>query len=219
MKRLLIGCLLLGVLAIACADEEFDALPTAVRGLLNPARGQWSQLDADHRAALVAAARQWLDMDPARRSALRARMQAWDAQSATVRAQRRAPFAAWQRLSAPDQHRVRLSAAAFAQLPLERQQALRAAFSRLPPEQQQAWWLGPGLAPDVIAAGGLFAFVPESERAALLDVVRDLPPSSRMQLAQLSVRMNAPQLAALRRELIAAPPGQRPDLIEKAFSQ
>ncbi|HMB42843.1 MAG TPA: DUF3106 domain-containing protein, partial [Luteimonas sp.] len=168
---------------------------------------------------LVTAAQQWLDMDTARRSALRARMQAWDAQPATTRAQRRAPFAAWQRLSATDQRRVRLSAAAFAQLPLERQQALRATFSRLPPEQQQAWWLGPGLAPDVIAAGGLFAFVPEGERAALLDVVRDLPPASRMQLAQLSVRMNAPQLAALRRALIAAPPAQRPDLIEKAFSQ
>jgi hypothetical protein len=219
MKRLIIAWLLLGVLGIAAAAEEFDALPAAVRGLLDPARGQWPQLDADHRAALVTAAQQWLDMDAAQRSALRKRMQVWDAQSATVRAQRRAPFAAWQRLSAPDQRRVRLSAAAFAQLPLERQQALRAAFSRLPPEQQQGWWLGPGLAPDVIAAGGLFAFVPEGERAALLEVVRDLPPASRMQLAQLSVRMNASQLAALRRELIAAPPAQRSDLIEKALAQ
>lgn len=219
MKRLLLACLLFGLLGIVAAAEEFDALPEAVRGLLDPARSQWSQLDADHRAALVTAAQQWLAMDPAQRSALRARMQAWDAQSATVRAQRRAPYAAWQRLSAADQRRVRLSAAAFAQLPLERQQALRAAFSRLPPEQQQVWWLGPGLAPDVIAAGGLFAFVPEGERAALLDVVRDLPPASRMQLAQLSVRMNAPQLAALRRQLIAATPEQRPELIERAFAQ
>jgi hypothetical protein len=219
MKRMVIAWLLLGVIGIAAAAEEFDALPAAQRTLLDPARSQWPQLDPDHRAALVAAARQWLDMDPAQRSALRARMQSWDAQPATVRAQRRAPFAAWQRLSAADQRRVRLSAAAFAQLPVERQQALRATFSRLPAEQQQVWWLGPGLAPDVIAAGGLFAFVPEGERAALLDVVRDLPPASRMQLAQLSVRMNAPQLAALRRALIAATPEQRPELIEKAFAQ
>jgi len=219
MKRLLIAWVLLGLLGVAYATDEFDALPAAVRGLLDPARAQWPQLDTGHRAALVTAAQRWLDMDPAQRSALRARMQAWDAQPATVRAQRRAPFAAWQRLSAADQRRVRLSAAAFAQLPVERQQALHAAFSRLPAEQQQVWWLGPGLAPDVIAAGGLFAFVPESERAALLDVVRDLPPSSRMQLAQLSVRLNAPQLAALRRELIGAAPEQRPDLIEKALAQ
>jgi hypothetical protein len=158
-------------------------------------------------------------MTPVQRTALRARMNSWDALPATERSQRRAPFAAWQRLPAADQRRVRLSAAAFASLPVERQQALRAAFEQLPPEQQQVWWLGPSLAPDVIAVGGLFAFVPESDRAALLDVVRDLPPASRMQLAQLTVRMNAPQLAALRRDLIAATPEQRPELIEKALAQ
>jgi hypothetical protein len=122
-------------------------------------------------------------------------------------------------LSAPDQRRVRLSADAYRQLPPERQQALRAAFARLPTEQQQVWLLGPGLAPDVIAVGGLFAFVPQSERAALLDVVRDLPSASRMQLAQLSMRMNAPQIAALRRDLIAAAPAQRPQVIEQALAR
>lgn len=218
MKRLLIGVLLLAMFGVAWA-EEFDALPAAVRGLLEPAQTQWPQLDDQHRAALVAAAQRWLDMTPAQRVALRTRMQAWDAQSAVLRAQRRAPFAAWQRLSDADQHRVRLSAAAFAELPVERQQALRAAFAQLSPDRQQVWWLGPGLAPDVIAVGGLFAFVPESERAALLDVVRDLPSASRMQLAQLTVRLNAPQLAALRRDLIAATPAQRPDIIEKALAQ
>jgi len=39
-----------------------------------------------------------------------------------------------------------------------------------------------------------------------------------MQLAQLSSRLNAPQLDALRRELIAAAPGQRPEVIEKALA-
>jgi hypothetical protein len=218
MKRTLVGLLLFGMLGLASAADEFDTLPATVRDVLAPARGQWSQLDPEGRAALVAAAQQWLAMDPAQRSALRARMRDWDAQPAPVRAQRRAPFAAWQRLSATDQHRVRLSAAAYAQLPPERQQALRAAFARLPTEQQQVWLLGPGLAPDVIAVGGLFAFVPQSDRAALLDVVRTLPPSSRMQLAQLSSRLNAPQLDALRRELIAAAPGQRPAVIEKALA-
>jgi hypothetical protein len=219
MKRLACWLLLLGAIGVAGAAEDFDALPDALRNLLAPARAQWSQIDADRRTALVVAAQQWLDMTPAQRSALRTRMQAWDAQPATERAQRRAPFAAWQRLPAADQRRVRLSAKAFAQLPIERQQALRAAFSQLPPEQQQAWWLGPGLAPDVIAVGGLFAFVPESERSALLEVVRELPSSSRMQLAQLTVRMNPPQLAALRRDLIAATPAQRPGIIEQALAQ
>jgi hypothetical protein len=219
MKRLACWLLLLGVLGVAYAAEDFDALPAAVQNLLDPARAQWPQLDPGRRAALIAAARQWQDMTPAQRTALHARMQAWDAQPPTERAQRRAPFAAWQRLPFADQRRVRLSAAAFAQLPLERQQALRAAFAQLPPEQQQAWWLGPGLAPDVIAVGGLFAFVPESERAALLDIVRDLPASSRMQLAQLTVRMSAPQLAALRRDLIAATSEQRPGIIERAVAQ
>jgi hypothetical protein len=219
MKRALVAWLLFGLFAVAFAAEDFDAQPAAVRDLLAPAREQWPQLDDGARAALVAAAQQWLVLTPAQRVKLRARIQDWDAQPAPVRSQRRAPFAAWQRLSAADQRRVRLSAAAYRQLPIERQQALRAAFARLPTESQQVWLLGPGLAPDVIAVGGLFAFVPQTERAALLDVVRELPPASRMQLAQLSARMNAPQIAALRRDLIAAAPAQRSQVIEQALAK
>jgi len=219
MKRLLACLLLLGTFATSHAAEDFDALPAAERTLLASAREQWSQLGADQQAELVVAARQWLAMDAQERAAVRARIRDWDALPALVRAQRRAPFAAWQRLAASDQRRVRLSAAAYAQLPAERQQALRAAFAQLPVEQQQVWLLGPGLAPDVIAVGGLFAFVPQSERDALLDVVRALPPASRMQLAQLSTRLTAPQLAVLRRDLIAAAPEQRPALIEQALAR
>jgi hypothetical protein len=207
------------MLVAAQAAEDFDALPAPVRDLLQSARQQWPQLDADGRASLVAAARRWQAMTPGEQAALRQRLQAWDTQPAVQRAQRRAPFAAWQRLSAADQQRIRASAEAFAQLPLARQQDLRATFRQLPAEQQQVWWLGPSLAPDVIAVGGLFAFVPESERAALLDVVRDLPASSRMQLAQLTVRLNESQRARLRADLIAAAPGQRPEVIEKALAQ
>jgi hypothetical protein len=219
VKRLAALVLVLALAAGVVAAQDFDALPAPVLMLLESARQQWPQLDASSRAALVAAAQQWLRMTPAEQAAMRQRGQAWDRQPAALRAQRRAPFAAWQRLSAADQRRLRTSAEAFARLPVERQQELRAAFRQLPADLQQAWWLGPSLAPDVIAVGGLFAFVPEGERAALLDVVRNLPPSSRMQLAQLTVRMSEAQRVKLRRDLIAATPEQRPEVIEKALAQ
>lgn len=219
MKRPGLALLLFAVFALAYAADDFDSQPAAVRELLAPARGQWSQLAGDDRAALLAAAQRWRIMTTAQRAALRARIHDWDAQPASTRSRRRAPFAAWQRLSTTEQHRIRLAAAAYLKLPGERQQALRATFARLPIERQQVWLLGPELAPDVIAVGGLFAFVPQSEREALLDVVRGLPLPSRMQLAQLGARMNQTQLAALRGKLIAATPEQRPQLIEQALAK
>lgn len=219
MKRGIVLLLALSLFAGVHAAEDFEALPPSAQKLLESVRSLWPTLDAERRVALSTAARQWLGLNAAQQLALRQRMQAWDALPPLQRAQRRSPFAAWQRLPAADQARVRLAAAAFTRLPAERQRTLRASFARLPPERQQAWWLGPELAPDVIAVGGLFAFVPESERIALLDVVRTLPASARMQLAQLTVRMTAIQLATLRRALIDASPEQRPKLIEQTMAR
>jgi uncharacterized membrane protein len=59
----------------------------------------------------------------------------------------------------------------------------------------------------------LFAFVPEGERAALRDLLRELTPATRADLAVLARRLPASERESLRRELVDAKPEDREALV------
>ena len=79
--------------------------------------------------------------------------------------------------------------------------------------------IGPALGPELVAINGLFAFLPEAERPALLALLRGLDADARRDLAQLAPRMDETRRQALRRELIAAPAAERAALIRRQLGQ
>jgi hypothetical protein len=93
--------------------------------------------------------------------------------------------------------------------------SLRAAFDALPPDERQDWWLGPGIGAGFAQLRPLFAFVPQDERPELLQMLRDLSPAAREDLALLATRLPANERESLRRELLAAPATERQAILER----
>ena len=199
--------------------EAFEDLPAAEQVLLSSARSAWPTLDPETRTALLRNARHWQSGTPAQHAQLRQRLLAWDRQSAPSRARRRAPFVAWQRLGDADQKRVRDSASKLSAMPAVEQQDLRAQFGALPSDIQNLWLMGPSLGEELVPLASLFAFMPEDERPALLAAVHALDAQSRADLAVLAPRLSEARRQALRQDLLAAPAGQRAELIRQRLAQ
>lgn len=198
-----------------CAAPEFSALPAAMRSLLAPAQPLWPQLDAATRRDLQAQAGDWLARSPAEREALRARIRAWDQLPAAERAARRAPYAAWRQLDARERGQLRTLAAEFAALPPEQQHLLRSTFAQQSFDAQRGWLLGPAFGAQLATLAPMFAYVPEAERASVFALLRGLDVSARADLALLLPRLDAAGRDRLRRELQAAAPERRGDLIRR----
>lgn len=206
--------LLAGLLLVAPAFG-FQTLAPAQRELLAPLAAAWPGLDSETRQRLQANATHWLALDATQRTALQTRMQAWDALPPAERARRRGPYAAWQALSLSERGQVRAAAARLVALSPAQRQALRDAFETLPPDRRQDWWLGPEIGAGFAQLRPLFAFVPESERPVLLELLRSLTPAARADLALLARRLPANQRESLRRELVAASGAEREALIRQ----
>ena len=205
--------------ALIAPAVAFSALDAGQRQLLAPLEDTWNELDEAIRAGLEANAAHWLALPPAEQRALVARMQAWDALPAADRARRRAPFAAWQALSPAEKATLRALAARVAALPEAERRVLRAGFDALPADERQDWWLGPGIGADFAGLRPLFAFLPEGERPAMLQMLRTLSPQARTELAELARRLPANGRDALRRELLAATPAGREPLIRERLGR
>lgn len=199
--------------------QAFAALPSAEQALLVSAEAAWPTLDQATRTALLGNVRHWQTLSPAQRSALRDRLREWDGQPALERGRKRTPFAAWQNLSAGDRQRVRLAAAGLTTRPAPDAEALHAQFGALPVDTQRLWSMGPALGQELVPISSLFAFVPEAERPALLQVLRTLEPSARADLALLAPRLSEARRQALRRDLLATSPAQRAQLIRQRLAQ
>ncbi len=199
--------------AQAPAPASFPELAQPQRALLAPLAGDWPGLEPETRQRLRTNADRWLALAPGQRDALVIRMREWDALPAADRARRRGPFAAWQALSPDERGRVVEAAARWAQLAPEQQQALRDGFDALSADRRQDWWLGPDIGAGFAQLRPLFAFVPEGERTQLLAMLRELSPEARADLALLARRLPANQRESLRRDLMAAPVGEREALI------
>ena len=198
---------------------RFEALAADEQAVLASAREAWSDLDAPTRASLLRQARDWIARTAEQRERLRADLVAWDKLPAPEHARRRTPFAAWERLDETDRAWVRLAAARVASLPADEQQRLRAQFAASPPDTQALWWLGPGLGQELAPFSSLFAYLPESERPALLQVLRGLEPDARADLGLLAPRLTEARRQALRRDLLAAPAQERSQLIRERLSR
>ncbi len=212
LDRRVLALGLLGVLALAPAFA-FQTLIPAQRQLLAPLATAWPGLDPATRQRLQQNASHWLGLGPTQRAALAQRMHDWDALPAAERARRRGAFAAWQALPLAEREQVRVADARVRALVPTQAQALRDAFETLPSDQRQDWWLGPGIGAGFAQLRPLFAFVPESERMVLLEILRGLGPAARADLALLALRLPANERESLRRELVAAPAAERETLI------
>lgn len=217
--RSAVSTLILAAFAATAAVSGFQSLPAREQGLLASAQPLWPSLDASAREDLLRHARDWLARTPQQQDQLRQRLWQWDRQPAPVREQRRTAFRAWQRLSSSDQQALRAAAQRVAALPPLQQQQLHAQFAALPIDAQRAWWLGPSLGRNVAPMISLFAFVPEAERPALLELLGTLDAQARTDLMALAPRLNEGQRQSLRQELLAASPMQRGQLIRQRLTQ
>lgn len=197
------------------AAVDFSALASNEQALLAPAKNLWLQLDAPAQQELRANARDWLSRSPADREALRARLREWDNLPVAVRAERRSAFAAWRRLNEAERAQLRRLATEYAALAPDQQQLLQSRFEQLAFDAQRNWQLGPTLGAQMASLAPMFAFVPESERASVFTLLRQLDASARADLVLLAPRLDNAGRERLRRQLQAAAPEARGELIRR----
>ena len=152
--------------------------------------------------------------EPTPATSLPERMHAWDRLSPQQRAQQRGALAEWQALPADEQALLRRLAARLAALPSSEQQALRGRYAALSFDAHRGWHLGPRLGRDWPRIGALFAYVEPGEREALLRLLRAASAEELDTLARLAQITPPEARAALRRELLAQPAGQRAAWLE-----
>ncbi len=189
----------LGLLLVAASAL---ALPPSLRDRL-------PGLPAATQQMLLARDAQWRAMTPAQQQAFRQRLEAWDALPLAVRRERRESWLAWRALPADQRGQVRAAAMAFDALDGAQQQALRAQFAQEDASQRRGWLLGPALGASFAALQPLLMQVPAVERKPLLDALRTLTPSERIDLGVLAQRTPPQQRDALRRALLSTADGNR----------
>lgn len=200
-------------------QPAFQSLPVEQRSLLAPLATTWPRLDPATRRQLIGQASHWQALDGPSRESLRQRLGEWDDLPAADRAARRGHLAAWANLSAEEQAWVRETARAFVGSSAAEQVAAREAFEALPAQEREPWWLGPALGEWFSPVQPLFAYVPQDQRPPLLDMLRDLSPQARADLALLARRLPAAERERLRRALLEAPPHEREALVHEQLAR
>lgn len=146
---------------------------------------------------------------PTMQRSLAQRIAAWDAQPVAQRRERRARYQAWRELGAVEQSRLRAVAAELATFDSSRRAALRAQFDALDDRQQHGWRLGIALGAAYPALHPLLGYVPETQRAPLLEMLRAMPAAQLADLSLLAQRTPPAQRQAVRNALLAVSPAQR----------
>ncbi len=140
---------------------------------------------------------------------LQARLASWQALPAATRQQQREQMRAWLALPAERQQALREAAAAYARLTPTEQMALRQRFADLAPDQQYGWRLGASLGPWYPRLQPLLGWVPEAERAPLLQMLHQMSPQELEVLGRLAFSTPAQKRAQLRAELLQQPAAGR----------
>ncbi len=204
--------LALALLLPAGAGAGAQSLPP---GLLEKARTLPAPTGAElqrHAATLAA-------MTPAQREAFARRVAEWDAQVPALQREQREAWQAWQALPDGERGRLRAAAAAYATLPPDRQQDLRAQYDALDGSERRGWLLGPVLGADYPKLHALVSQVPPGQREALLAALRALSPEARADLAVLAQRTPPHERDALRTELLAQPVQERDAWLRERLHQ
>jgi len=142
-------------------------------------------------------------------TALTQRQQRWDALPARARGAQRGAWQAWRDMPAAERVRVRAIAARWQSLADEERVALRARFEALPADARHGWWLGPGTGRHWPRVAPLFAFAPEAERVALLDLLRAADSVDIDVLERLAQITPPEERDALRLDLLRVPAAER----------
>ena len=147
---------------------------------------------------------------PADADALLARRaRQWDALPARARGAQRGAWQAWRDLPAAERVRLRAIAVRWQLLDGEERVALRARFDALPADARHGWWLGPELGRHWPRVSPLFAFAPEAQRVALLDLLRAAETEDIDALERLAQITPPEERDALRLDLLRVPAAER----------
>ena len=200
---LLIAVVLLGAKWFGARHDGPAGSPPAATSLAVPLadNAQAAEAVVPPGAADPQAGADWARLSPMQRQALRAR------------------YAAWQALPAEEKQRLQTAAAEFAALPVERQQALRAQFDGLDRIYRDGWRLGPAIGQDYVALHPLIGFVPESQRDALLALLRSLDAEQRGQLARIAQRTPPQERDTVRSAFLAVPAAERDTWLKRQAGQ
>lgn len=137
------------------------------------------------------------------------RARQWDALPARARGAQRGAWQAWRDLPPAERVRLRAIAARWQLLAGEERVALRARFDALPADARHGWWLGPELGRHWPRVAPLFAFAPEAQRVALLDLLRAADSVDIDVLERLAQITPPEERDALRSDLLRVPAAQR----------
>lgn len=193
------------------AAEPLSApeVPPADLGALTPWTESWPRLQPAQRAELMARARQWEALSDAERQRFGQRAAAYQTLAPLQRADLRERHARWAGFDAATQSTLRALESGLASSPAEAQSALRAQFEALPEAVRRG--LLAGKSPELAElAREAFAFVPEDEREATIELLRGLGETEHDLLRRMARRLDPAAREALRAELIAAEPAARP---------
>ena len=121
-------------------------------------------------------------------------------------------------LPAAEQNAVRAAAQSFATLSTDKQQVMRAEFEALDDVTRRGYLLGPTLGRAWPHLQPAFGYVPESERAAVLAMLRGLDREHLSSLERVAWRTPVDQREALRAKLLSMSATERNTwLFEQSF--
>lgn len=189
-------------------------MPPPELAALQPWRLQWSRLSPAQREALQQRAQRWEQMDEAARARFEQRAQAFRELAPLARSELRERHARWHRFDTATRSTLRALEAGFAQAAPAQQAALRAQHQALPASVRRGLLTGKSAEVAELARDA-FAYVPEDERERTLDLLRDLGEVEHDLLRRMARRLDPLTREALRIELLAIDPAQRPRLIRE----
>ena len=140
---------------------------------------------------------------------LAARLQAWEALPPRERGRQRGAWAAWRALVPAERVALRGVADRLKAMPAPERMAVRSRFEALPHDARHGGWLGPRLQGAWPRVAPLFGFVPEAQRAQLLQLLREANSDDIDALERLAQTTPPEEREAVRAALLRVPAAQR----------
>ncbi len=194
--------------AAPAGSPENPAAPPEGLSALTPWAESWPRLQPEQRAELLARARRWEALSETERLRFEQRAAAYRSLPPLQRAALRERHARWAGFDAATQSTLRALEAGVSAATSEEQAALRAQFDALPEAVRRG--LLAGKPPELAElAREAFAFVPEDEREATIELLRGLGEAEHGLLRRMARRLDPAAREALRAELLAAEPAAR----------
>lgn len=198
--------------AVAVAAATAAALSPQHQALLD-------RLPVAQRVELEQRQARWRALSPVEQAVYGQRQLRWLALPEAIRRERRERWQAWQALPENERAQLRRAAAAWAALPAEQRPPIRARFDALDGREKHGWLLGPALGAEYARMQPLLAFVEPEQRAQLLQVVREMTPAERADLAVLAQRAPPDAREALRRDLLSTAQANRSEWLRRRLDQ